>query len=140
MGADSAEEAVGGADVIVLVTASQTPVLQNEWIKDGVHIVSVGACRPTHREMPGALVARSSVYVDSRVAALKEAGDILLAIEDGLIGESHILGELGAGPQRKSAAECTIFKSLGMAVEDVAAAHLVYQKALAENVGLRFEF
>ena len=134
----SVEEACSGADVVVTVTASREAVVRNAWIRDGAHVISVGACRPTHRELEGALVARCSVYVDSRAAAMHEAGDILLSIEEGLITVEHIRGELGSRPKRAFADECTMFKSLGMAVEDVATAHLVYRKAMDRGVGTRF--
>ncbi len=136
--ANSIEAAVAGADVIVTVTSAREAILHSEWVADGAHIIGVGACRPTHRELEGALVARCSVYVDSRAAAMQEAGDILLAISDGLITKDHIRAELGARPTRQSAGECTFFKSLGMAVEDVAAAHLVYSKATAAGIGTSF--
>jgi ornithine cyclodeaminase/alanine dehydrogenase-like protein (mu-crystallin family) len=134
----SAEEACVGADVIVTVTAARETVVRDAWVREGAHIISVGACRPTHRELEGSLVARCSVYVDSRAAAMHEAGDILLAIQEGLITKEHIVGELGERPTRRSANECTMFKSLGMAVEDVASANLVYRKALAEKLGRSF--
>jgi alanine dehydrogenase len=130
---NSAQEAADGADIIVLVTASREPVLQSEWVADGTHICAIGACRPDQREMAAALVARSTLYVDSREGALAEAGDIVLAIMDGAIGSNHIAGELGelvTGNVRNLArGGVTIFKSLGMAVEDVAAAHLALTKA-----------
>ena len=92
---DSAERAVRGADVVVLATSSTTPVIDDGWVAPGTHVVAVGACRPTHREIDPRLVARSLVVVDSRAAAMKESGDILLAIEEGLIGADHIHAELG---------------------------------------------
>jgi alanine dehydrogenase len=128
--ASSAENAVRGADVIALTTASPTPVLFDEWVKPGAHIAAVGACRPNQREIDPALVARSRVFVDSRAAALKEAGDIIMAISEGRITSDHIVAELGEpAAKRASAAEVTIFKSLGLAVEDVAAAHLAVTRA-----------
>jgi alanine dehydrogenase len=132
------EEAVAGADVIVTVTSAREPVLRSEWVSDGVHLISVGACRPNHRELDPKLVARCSVYVDSRAAAMQEAGDILLAMAEGHIGKDHIRGELGERPVRNGASECTMFKSLGMAVEDVATAYMVYQKARAAGIGTEF--
>ena len=127
----SPQAAVDGADIIALVTAATEPVLFDAWVADGTHICAVGACRPTQREMDAALVARARLFVDSREAALAESGDIVLAIRDGAIDASHIRGELGAVVAgrvegRRSPAEVTIFKSLGMAVEDVAAAALAY--------------
>lgn len=132
------EETVAGADLIVVVTSAREPVVRSEWVAEGAHIMAVGACRPTHQELTGELVARSSLYVDSRAAALKEAGDILIPIAQGLFGPDHILAELGERPKRESGSEVTLFKSLGMAVEDVAAANLVYGKALAAGIGVPF--
>ena len=136
----SAQEAVRGADIVVLATASREPVVRSEWIADGAHVAAVGACRPDQREMEAALVARARVFVDSRAGALAEAGDVVLAMRDGAIGESHIAGELGelaAGrvAGRRDPEEVTLFKSLGMAVEDVAAAHLAYVRATERGLG-----
>lgn len=141
--AADAERAVDGADVIVLVTASREPVLRDDWVADGTHICAVGACRPTHREMDAALVARADLFADSRQAALAEAGDIVLAMREGAIDASHIRGEIGevvAGTVagRRDNDRVTIFKSLGLAVEDVAAAHLVYERARAGRRGVEF--
>lgn len=142
--AATVEEAVSGADIIVLVTATREPVIRSEWVPDGAHICAVGACRPDQREMDAALVARGLLYVDSREGALTEAGDIVLAMKDGAITPTHIVGELGelvAGRcrSRTTVSQVTIFKSLGMAVEDVAAAHLVYERARAKGIGGEFE-
>jgi ornithine cyclodeaminase/alanine dehydrogenase-like protein (mu-crystallin family) len=140
--ADSAEAAVRDADVIALTTASPTPVLFDAWVKPGTHIAAVGACRPNQRELDPALVARSRVFVDSKAAALKEAGDIIMAINEGRITADHIVAELGdAATKRNTADEVTIFKSLGLAVEDVAAAHLVVSRAKSAGstrIGLAF--
>lgn len=128
---DSAEEAVGGADVIVIAASSHTPILCNDWVSPGAHVVSVGATRPTQREMDPALVARSRLFVDSRAAALKESGDVIP------FGDAHIVAELGeAACARTSPHEITIFKSLGLAVEDVAAAHLALTRAKESGRGL----
>lgn len=136
----SAEAAVREADIIVLVTASPEPVLFDRWVADGAHICAVGACRPTQREMEAALVKRAGLYVDSRHGALAEAGDIVLAIAEGAIDAPHIraeLGELvnGSAGGRSGPDEVTIFKSLGMAVEDVVAAQLAYNKARSAGLG-----
>ena len=141
--AGSCEEAVRDAGIVALTTASKEPVVRSDWIADGTHIGAVGACRPTDREMDAELVARAELYVDSREAALAEAGDIVLAITEGAVDPSHIKGELGdvvAGrvAGRTAVGRVTIFKSLGLAVEDVAAAHLVYQRARAGKVGMEF--
>ncbi|HLY07566.1 MAG TPA: ornithine cyclodeaminase family protein [Rhizomicrobium sp.] len=134
---DSAEAAVRGADVIVLVTASPTPVLENSWVKPGAHVISVGACRPTQREMDPALVARARLFVDSRAAALKESGDVVMGIAEGRFDANHIVAELGdATAKRQSSEEVTIFKSLGLAVEDVVAASLALERAKKMNRGV----
>lgn len=139
--ASSAQAAVAGADIIALVTSAREPVVRTAWIDDGAHICAVGACRPTQREMDAALVARGDLFVDSRDAALIEAGDIVLAITDGAMTASHLAGELGEVVSgriegRRSPGRVTIFKSLGLAVEDVAAAHLAYQRARSRGVGV----
>jgi alanine dehydrogenase len=137
---NTAEEAVRGADLIVLVTSSPTPVIEDAWVSKGAHVVCVGACRPNQQEMPPALVARSRLYVDSKAAAVVEAGDIVMNIAAKLFDESHIRGEIGelvlgrvAG--RASADDITVFKSLGMAVEDVVAADLVFRRASESGAG-----
>ena len=135
--------AVKDADIVVLVTSSPVPVVNDEDIAPGTHICAIGACRPTQREMPTALVARARLIVDSRDAALIEAGDIVLPIKEGAFGVDHIAGELGAVvlgqcEGRRSDAEITIFKSLGMAVEDVVAAQLAVERAVAAGLGTEF--
>jgi thiomorpholine-carboxylate dehydrogenase len=122
--AASAEEAVRGADVIVTATSSKTPVLKGAWLKPGCHVNAVGACRADWRELDDDAM-RNVVFVDSREGALKESGDVILS-------EAKIHAELGealAGKVPPRASETTIFKSLGMAVEDIAAAMLVYRSA-----------
>lgn len=136
----TAEAAVRGADLIVLVTSSPTPVIEDSWVSDGAHVVCVGACRPTQQEMPPALVARSRLYVDSSAAAVVEAGDIVMNIAAGLFDASHIRGELGELvlgriDGRQSPSDITVFKSLGMAVEDVVAADLVLRRAIESGAG-----
>ena len=138
---DHAGEAVVGADIIVLVTSSPAPVLENGWVKPGAHVISVGACRPNQREMDPDLVARGRLFVDSRAAAMVESGDIVMGIQEGRFGADHIVAELGelladeAMPRRRSDTEVTIFKSLGLAVEDVTAADLAYRRAVERGVG-----
>jgi len=141
--AAGAREAARDADVIALVTASPEPVLVRDWVKDGTHICAVGACRPNQREMDTALVRDARVFVDSRVGALAEAGDLVIPIKESAIDESHIVAEIGdvcggRVPGRRSAAEITVFKSLGMAVEDVAAAHLAFERASERGLGRGF--
>jgi len=138
---DHAGEAVVGADIVVIASSSTTPVLESGWVKPGAHVISVGATRPNHREMDPALVARGRLFVDSRQAALVEAGDIVMGIQEGRFTAGHIVGEIGqllgasriAG--RTSDAEITIFKSQGMAVEDVTAADLAYRRAVEQGIG-----
>jgi ornithine cyclodeaminase/alanine dehydrogenase-like protein (mu-crystallin family) len=131
---------VRNADIVVLATASREPVVESTWIAGGTHICAVGACRPDQREMDTALVRRGRVFVDSRVGALAEAGDLVLPMKEGAIDAGHIAGELGelaAGriTGRQSPSQVTIFKSLGMAVEDVVAAHLAFERAKARGLG-----
>ena len=138
--AETAEAAVRGADLIVLVTSSPTPVIEDAWVSKGAHVVCVGACRPNQQEMPPALVARSRLYVDSKAAAVVEAGDIVMNVAAKLFDESHIRGEigelvLGRVMGRSSADDITVFKSLGMAVEDVVAADLVFRRASESGAG-----
>lgn len=142
--ATDAASAVRGADLIVLATGSHVPVIRGEDVADGAHICGVGACRPDQREMPTPLVARGRVFVDARAGALAEAGDLLLPMSEGAFGKDHIAGELGevvlgriAG--RPASSAVTIFKSLGMAVEDVAAAALVTERAKATGIGQSFD-
>lgn len=122
----SAEEAVRGADVVVTVTNSQTPVLKGSWLKRGSHVNAIGACRPDWRELDDEAMT-NVVFVDSREGALKESGDVIMSC-------AKIYAELGEALAEKvpmRANETTIFKSLGMAVEDIAAALLVYRSATA---------
>jgi len=122
----SAEEAVRDADVVVTVTSSKTPVLKGGWLKAGCHVNAIGACRPDWRELDDDALQRSVVFVDSREGALKESGDVILS-------SATIYAELGealAGKVPSRANDTTIFKSLGMAVEDISAAALVYRSAI----------
>jgi alanine dehydrogenase len=136
---DHAGEAVVGADIIVLVTSSPTPVIEDGWVKPGAHVISVGACRPNQREMDPALVARARLFVDSRAAALVESGDVVLGIQERRFAADHIVAEIGelvAGAAgRRGDTEVTIFKSLGLAVEDVTAADLAYRRAVERGIG-----
>src|SRR5487761_1905275 len=127
----SPEAAVRGADVIVIAASAHDPILFNDWVAPGAHVISVGATRPEFREMDPALIARSRVFVDSREAALKESGDLIP------FGSGHIVAELGeAACARASRDEITIFKSQGLAIEDVAAAHLAVARAKQSGKGL----
>ncbi len=124
----SAEAAVRGADVVVVATSARRPVLEGAWLSTGTHVNAVGAVRPDWRELDDETLRRARLYVDSREAAAREAGDVIAA------GEPFAeLGEVVAGtrPGRQSAEEITLFKSVGVAVEDVVAADLVWRAARA---------
>lgn len=119
----SAEDAVSGADVVVVATSSRVPVLRGRWLSPGTHVNAIGAVRPDWRELDDELLAAARLYVESREAATRESGDVMAAGE--VVGE---IGEVVAGvqPGRRRADETTLFKSVGVAVEDVAAAALVF--------------
>jgi len=138
--ARSAREAVEGAEIICVATAAREPVLFGEWIARGAHVNAVGACIPAHRELDTAAVKQSRLFVDRRESALHEAGDILIPLREGAIGEDHIVGEigevlLGRIEGRRGADEVTVFKSLGLAIEDLAAAHRIHANATAQGGG-----
>lgn len=131
----SAREAVAGADLIVTATSSAEPVLERDWIAAGAHLNAVGACLPHQRELDTATVAAGAVFADRRDSLLAEAGDYRLAAAEGAIGADHLRAELGAvlsgaAQGRAGAAEITIFESLGLAIEDLAAAAHAYRSAI----------
>jgi ornithine cyclodeaminase/alanine dehydrogenase-like protein (mu-crystallin family) len=131
---ESVKEALRGADLIVTATTAQEPVLQRDWIGPGAHINAVGTFSPAAREIDTATMAAARLYVDRRESALNEAGDYILAAAEGAIGPEHIVGEIGevltgSKPGRQTLNEITLFKSLGLAIEDLAAAEHVYRKA-----------
>lgn len=141
----SARAAVAGADLVCTTTASKAPVLEGTWLAPGVHINAVGACFRDVRELDTAAVAGARLYVDRRESALNEAGDFLLAKAEGAIGDGHIVGELGEillgkVPGRRSPDERTLFESLGIAVEDLAAAHHIWRQAEARDSGTALDF
>jgi ornithine cyclodeaminase/alanine dehydrogenase-like protein (mu-crystallin family) len=123
-----AEAAVRGADVVVTATAALAPILKGAWLKPGAHVNAVGAPRPTWRELDDAAMA-NTLLVDSREAARKESGDVILS-KATIFAE---IGEIFAGERAVPAASTTVFKSLGIAVEDIAAAQLVYAAAAREG-------
>jgi len=138
--ATSNEEAVRGADLIVTATSSQEPVLNRDWISPGAHVNAIGTHSPSSREIDSATMAAARIFVDRRESALNEAGDYLLAANEGLINADSIVAEIGellVGTKsgRTSADEVTLFKSLGLAIEDVACAEYLYEKALSEDRG-----
>jgi alanine dehydrogenase len=141
---DSVPDTVIGADLICTVTASRIPVLEGAWVAPGAHLNAVGASLPEARELDSEAVVRSRLYVDRIESARAEAGDYLIPLAEGRITESHVIGELGdlvlgRIPGRGTAEDITLFKSLGLAVEDVAAAHLVLRAAVAEGIGALIE-
>jgi ornithine cyclodeaminase len=144
-GCESVRDAVDGADIIVTATSSATAVLRRDWVSDGAHINAVGACLPGARELDGALVAAAALFADSARSLLSESGDYLLAVDEGLLGSGHLRAEIGevltgAAPGRARDGEITLFESLGLGVEDLAAAALAYRKAVAAQAGHRLEF
>ncbi|HEX9305337.1 MAG TPA: ornithine cyclodeaminase family protein [Thermoanaerobaculia bacterium] len=128
--AASAEDAVRGAHVVVVATTSKTPVLRGEWLSPGMHVNAVGASRPDWRELDDSVLSRARIFVEQREAAAKESGDVIAAGRiDAEIGEVI----LGAAAGRSSPEEITLFKTVGVAVEDVVAAELVYRAAVLED-------
>lgn len=142
---EQAHEAVSGADVVCTVTSSRTPVLEGRWLTPGAHVNAVGASISTARELDSEAMKMSRLFVDKRESTMAEAGDFLIPKSEGHIADSHILGELGdlllkrvAG--RTDDKQITLFKSLGLAVEDVAALRHIYEKATAAGAGKEMAF
>jgi ornithine cyclodeaminase len=131
--AGSAEQAVRAADIVTCVTTSTAPIVQGAWLKPGAHVDLAGAFTPKMRETDGQVVARARVYVDTRDGALAEAGDLLQARDEGLFDFSRVQGDLfeltrGTAKGRQTPEEITLFKSCGTAIEDLAAAIMVYRR------------
>jgi ornithine cyclodeaminase/alanine dehydrogenase-like protein (mu-crystallin family) len=141
----SAQEAVDGADVVVTATSSREPVLRRDWLAAGTHVNAVGASSPAARELDTATVAASALFCDSRESLRQEAGEFQLAVAEGLIaGEAHVRAELGevlagTAPGRRDAGELTVFRSLGLAIEDLAAAQSAVAAAQARGLGAEIE-
>jgi ornithine cyclodeaminase len=138
---DTVARAVAGADLVCTVTASATPVLEGGWIAPGAHLNVVGSSVAKSREIDTAAMRRGRLIVDRVESAMKEAGDFLIPRAEGAIGDDHIKGELGdvligRVPGRTRPDEVTIFKSLGLAIEDLAAGDLVLRKANAIGAGV----
>ncbi|KUK56861.1 MAG: Ornithine cyclodeaminase [Synergistales bacterium 53_16] len=146
MAVESAAEAVTGADVITTVTTSKKPVFPVEAVKEGAHVNGVGSYTPEMQELPPEVILRAGrVFVDSREAVLAEAGDLIIPIRGGLFTESVVFGELGelvAGRAegRKNNTEITVFKTVGLGVQDVVTAGEIYRKAKEKGVGVEFPF
>jgi ornithine cyclodeaminase len=131
---ESAEDAVRGADIIVTATSSREPVIQRAWVDDGAHINAVGSSVATTRELDSATVAAASLFVDRRESTINESGDYLFALREGAISDGHIRDEIGdiligTAEGRASNDEITLFKSLGLAIEDLASAAFLFDKA-----------
>ena len=142
--AGSPAEALRAADVVCTATTSSTPVFDDADLKSGAHVSGVGAYTHEMQEIPAETVARAKVVVDSRVASLAEAGDLIIPLKDGLITEASIHGEIGEVatgqiPGRESDTEVTFFKSVGLAVQDVAVAELILQRAADLGLGVEVE-
>ena len=141
----SAAEAVRDADLVCTTTAAHEPVLCGDWLAPGVHVNAVGSCFSTSRELDTEAVRRARFFTDCRESCLNEAGDFLIARTDGAIGDAHLLGDLGEVflgkvPGRESRDDITIFESLGIAIEDLAAAHFIHQRAIETGAGTWLEW
>jgi ornithine cyclodeaminase len=139
------KDAVSGAEIIVTATTSHDPVLNREWISPGAHINAVGTYSPAAREIDTATIVASSLFTDRRESLLNESGDYLLAAQEGAIGPEHIRGEVGEvltelKTGRQSNEEITLFKSLGLAVEDLASADYLFRRAQDQRAGTWVEF
>jgi ornithine cyclodeaminase len=142
---ETVEEALEDADLIVTTTTAVEPIVKREWIAAGAHLNVVGSSTPNTREVDSDTMAAASLFVDRRESTVNESGDYLFAARDGVIGPDNIRAELGEvvkgdKPGRTSPEEITLFKSLGLAVEDVFAAEYLYRKAPERNVGSWVEF
>lgn len=137
---DTAEKAVSGLDIVIAASSSKQPIVKGEWLAPGAHINGIGSHTTDARELDESAVKKSRVIVDSMDAALREAGDLLMPIAEGVFGKEHIAGELGEvvlgkKPGRTRPDEITLFKSQGLAIEDVCTAKLVYERAKAQGKG-----
>ena len=143
--AGDAGSAVAGADVVCTTTASPTPIVLGEWLEPGQHINAVGTSFPGIRELDTEAVVRSRMFVDLREGAIAQAGEFQMARDEGAIDESHILGEigevaLGSVEGRTGPDDITLYKSLGLVVQDLASAHHVWRKAAERGVGVAAKF
>lgn len=143
--AGSTREVVEGADVLALATTAATPIVSGDWLPAGLHINGIGSHAPGVRELDTASVVKSKIVCDQLAACLAEAGDIQIPIEEGALKEGDIYGELGelitgAKAGRESDEEITLFKSVGLSIQDISTAYHVYRKALEQGVGTEFDF
>jgi ornithine cyclodeaminase/alanine dehydrogenase-like protein (mu-crystallin family) len=143
--ADSAAEALKGADIVSTATTSKTPVFDDEDIRPGTHINAIGSYKPEEREIPSLTAARARVFVDKRDMALEEAGDLIIPMKEGRIGPDHIaaeIGEVASGKKagRLTAEEVTFFKTVGVAAQDIVLASQALRKAAEQGLGRPFDF
>lgn len=140
----SVAEAVAGADIVCTTTASPEPILTGAMLEAGMHVNAVGSSVPFARELDSAAMAMSRIFVDRRESTLNESGDFLKARDDGVVDDTDLLAEvgeviIGSHPGRQSDEDITTFVSLGLAVEDIAAGHLVYTRAVEAGEGIDVE-
>jgi ornithine cyclodeaminase/alanine dehydrogenase-like protein (mu-crystallin family) len=138
--AEDMRQAVEAADVICTATNSSTPLFDGAWLRPGTHINGIGSYTRTMRELDTTTILRSRVYVDGRTAAQTEAGDIVIPIAEGAITYEHVVGEIGSvllgrTPGRTNEDEITVFKSVGMAVQDAVTAPIAYRRAVEQGLG-----
>lgn len=143
--AATAEAAVRGADLVCTTTSSKIPVVRDEWVAPGAHVNAVGACFAGSRELDTELVRRARLFTDCRESCVNEAGDFLLARQEGAIDDGHLLGEigqvfLGTAKGRVSPDDVTLYESLGIALEDLAAAHYIHRRAVESGAGTWLEW
>jgi ornithine cyclodeaminase/alanine dehydrogenase len=136
----SAQEVAEGSDIVITASTSKTPILNGEWLGEGTHVNAIGSHTPDARELDSNAIKRAKIIVDSRDAALKEAGDIMIPISEGLITPEHIFAELGeviTGKKvgRQNDVEITLFKSQGLAIQDVSTAKKIYDIAKRKGLG-----
>jgi len=141
---DDAESAVRRADIVVTASSSQVPVFKGDWLRPGTHVNNIGSHSPDARELDTATVERSKFVADLKEANLAEAGDLLIPIREGAVTEDHVhasLGEIviGSKPGRENPEEITVFKSCGLAIQDISTAHAVYSAAKRQGVGTDVE-
>jgi ornithine cyclodeaminase/alanine dehydrogenase-like protein (mu-crystallin family) len=141
---ETAKEAVDGADLVCTVTSSSVPVLSGAWLAPGTHVNAVGAVGPGSRELDTQAIVRARLFVDRRESAASEAGEFVLAKKEGAVGDDHIAGEIGevltgAIPGRQRDEEITVFRAVGLAIEDLAAADAVYRRAVQDGGGVRID-
>ena len=143
--ADSVQEVVVSVDILALATTAATPIVDGAWLPAGLHINAIGSHAPGVRELDTASVVRSKIICDQKAACLAEAGDIQIPLEEGAMTEDDIYGEIGelvtgAKQGRESAEEITLFKSVGLSIQDISTAYHVYMQAVEKGVGTEFEF